>query len=169
MRTPPGERLGHEFRYQLAAGCLTPDDVVIDAACGSGYGAAILEARGSIFYYGIDRDLTDLECVETKTRRFIEADLQTWRPEFGFDVFIGFETIEHLDDYANYVTLAKRAQHIILLSTPIVPTTHENQYHLHDFEPGDLARLIEDDTWGCVQTVRQPAEVAEICLFMRRP
>jgi hypothetical protein len=30
---------GHEARYALAAGFLRPGDVVVDAACGIGYGA----------------------------------------------------------------------------------------------------------------------------------
>lgn len=162
--TPREARRGHEFRYRLAAGYLEPDDVVVDAACGSGYGKDILCRYDDVFYVGVDRDLSYVHA----DGQFITADLHTWTPTFGFDMFIGFETIEHLDNYQHYVDVAKRARRLILMSVPTVPTCHENPYHRHDFGPGDLAELIVNDAWECWQTVDQPSELSEICVFGRR-
>jgi cyclopropane fatty-acyl-phospholipid synthase-like methyltransferase len=46
---------GHRLRYHLAAGFLERSDVVLDAACGIGYGSDILTARGGVTYIGIDK------------------------------------------------------------------------------------------------------------------
>lgn len=128
-----GERLGadcfdaeqwqmHRHRYEFAARSVSGTDVVVDAACGIGYGRDILGGR----WIGVDREPPQLPNV-------LKADLCHWDPPFDFDVFVGLETIEHLDDYWPFVFAAKRARHTIVLSTPIIPTKHMNPYHLHDF------------------------------------
>jgi cyclopropane fatty-acyl-phospholipid synthase-like methyltransferase len=94
---------GHEARYCLAAGFLRPGDVVVDAACGIAYGASVMCAHGDVTYIGVDKDLSEVVIVEPSVVRLIEADLTTWRPEFDFDVAVGFETIEHLSDYSTYL------------------------------------------------------------------
>lgn len=146
---------GHRFRYRLAAGFA--EGTVLDAACGTGYGAEIL---GDVEYIGVDND-PSLEPT-------IAADLETWEPDFDFDVFVGFETIEHLSDYGPYVQAAKRARRWIVLSTPVVPTTHLNPFHRHNFAPGELASLICDEHWSYYQGILQPSELAEVCVFERR-
>src|SRR5215216_6131339 len=80
---------GHEARYALAAGFLRPGDVVVDAACGIGYGALVLDAHSDVTYYGVDRDTSIVAVEEHPRRRFIQADLQAWQPPFEFDVAVG--------------------------------------------------------------------------------
>ena len=58
--------------------------------------------------------------------RFIEADLVDWNPTFSFDVAVGFETIEHLPNYRNYVDILKRARRWIIVSAPVVATVGVN-------------------------------------------
>jgi len=154
-------REGHEFRYRLASGFVSSGDTVLDAACGTGYGAQFF--RGDVDYVGVDRDDSELAI----RHGFVKADLCTWQPEFEYDVFVSFETIEHLTDYSNLINMAKRAQRWVLMSTPIVPTKKSNPYHRHDFKPGDLQRLMVDDGWSHYQTVQQPSELAEISVFER--
>jgi Methyltransferase domain len=163
------QRDGHEFRYHLAAGLLRPGDIVLDAACGTGYGAPILAPHGSqVGYRGVD--LVDPAMLHTCRlhHSVIVADLTKWEPRFTFEVAVGFETIEHLPDYRHYVSILKRAHRWIVLSAPVVPTVGINPYHCHDFVPGDLALIIEDDDWRLFQTVQQPSEVSEISVFRRR-
>jgi Methyltransferase domain len=148
---------GHTFRYRLAAGFARPGDTVVDAACGSGYGAEFFEG---IEYVGVDND-PGLEPT-------IVANLGEWQPDFDFDVFVGFETLEHLPDYGAYVQAAKQAKRWIVLSTPVVPTTHLNPFHHHNFAPGELASIFIDDQWSYYQSVLQPSELSEICIFERR-
>lgn len=123
-------RESHEYRYRLAGGFTTDADVVLDAACGTGYGKNFLKGK----WIGVDRE--DL-CGN------VVADLNTWRPTFPFDVFVGFETIEHLYDPSAYVETAKRAG-LICLSTPIVPTVHRNAFHLRDYSKADIEALFSD-------------------------
>lgn len=161
-------REGHEFRYRLAAGFVRSKDVILDAACGTGYGADLVRRAAGSTYFGVDRDLQSEVDELPGVRTFIEADLTTWEPDFAYDVFVSFETIEHLDDYTNLVRLAKRAGRWILMSVPVVPTKHINPFHVHDFEPGDLCRLIGGVEWRHFQTVQQPSELSEISVFERR-
>jgi trans-aconitate methyltransferase len=167
--TPFNERMGHEFRYHMAAGFLELGDVVVDAACGIGYGADILCDRGGIKYIGVDKNANAaIPSNQPEDRRFIWADLLRWSPTDSYDVWVGFETIEHLTDYSYYISLAKRARKWILLSVPVIPTKHMNPYHLHDFESGELVHLIEDDNWFLYQALGQPSEFSEIYVFKRQ-
>ncbi len=162
--TPERERHGHEFRYRLAAGFCEPGDVVLDAACGAGYGFDLICAGRDVTYIGIDRDLCDVAPVHY----FLERDLETWETEFRFDLFVGFETIEHLEDCSAYVRAAKQARRWIVVSCPAVPTVGLNPYHRRDFAPGELPTLFADDDWEHYQTVNQPSELSEISVLRRR-
>lgn len=164
----PG-RYGHEFRYRLARGFTLPGDQVFDAACGVGYGSTLVAPHEShVSYLGVDIDTESVTGHVCPIHRFIEADLQIWKPYFPFDVGVSFETIEHLPDYQPLVATLKLARRWIIASVPTVQTTHTNPFHLHDFVPGDLAHLFVDDDWELFQTVSQPSEVAEISVFRRR-
>jgi len=164
--TPEGDRRGHEFRYRLAAGFCRSGDKILDAACGGGYGAALLAAGRPLQYNGVDRDLADVP--QPTQWAFWNADLENWEPDFDFDLFIGFETIEHLEDCSAYVRAAKRARRWIILSCPVVPTVGQNPYHRRDFEPGELPGLFVDDDWELYQSLSQPSELSEIYVLRRR-
>lgn len=159
---------GHQTRYRLAAGHLLWGDRVLDAACGTGYGSEILLSRGGVLYYGVDYKLKELIVDENPNRTFIESDLQKFTPTFDYEVFVGFETIEHLEDYSHYLNVAKMARRTMLFSVPVIPTVGINPWHLHDFEPGELVSIIEDDRWQCIQTLDQPSEFSEIYIFARK-
>lgn len=167
MRSDHPAPEGHRWRYHLAAGFLEPGDTIIDAACGIGYGAEIIQTRSSADYIGVDRDVS--ETTPLPGCQFIEADLRTWTSPVGFDVFAGFETLEHLTDYRHYVAHAKQARRWILVSVPVVPTTHLNPHHCHNFAPGAVAALFIDDRWRLWQSVLQPAELSEVYVFGRQP
>ena len=159
---------GHEARYALAAGFLRPGDVVVDAACGIGYGALILDAHGDVVYYGVDRDASIFDVDERRGRTFIEADLHSWQPAFDFDVAVGFETIEHLENYTVYLDWTRRARRYIVVSVPIVPTKHDNVFHFHDFERDDLVQLVTADLeWRLFQYFDQPWENSCVYVFAR--
>jgi len=141
------------------------DDDVVDAACGSGYGKELMGVHWAS-YYGFDKEPpTDIWEHEWQAE-----DLETWTvpPTIPIDVFVGFETIEHLRDYTAYLKVAKSARKWIIMSVPVVPTKHINPWHLHDFEPGQLQALLEDETWEHYQTVQQPSEFSEIVVMRRR-
>jgi hypothetical protein len=159
---------GHEARYALAAGFLRPGDVVVDAACGIGYGALLLDAHDDVTYYGVDRDTAIVAVKEHPRRTFIQADLQAWQPPFEFDVAVGFETIEHLENYQTYLEWVRRAKRYVIVSVPIVPSKHENVFHVHDFERDDVIQLVTaDDQWRLFQYFDQPWEHSCVYVFAR--
>jgi len=176
-------RYGHEFRYRLAAGFIERGDTVLDAACGTGYGYQVLRDLGSLGdYIGVDRlpkEEVEVPFSRTDLHRtiailvgmgveYLDEDLTTWFPSWDFDVFLGFETIEHLLNYRNYIDIAHQAGKWVILSTPVVPTLHLNPHHVHDFASGDLQKLFEDEEWEHYQTVQQPSELSEITILRRR-
>ena len=164
----PRKTAGHEARYALAAGFLRPGDVVVDAACGIGYGALILDAHDDVTYYGVDRDISIVAVDAHARRMFIEADLQAWQPPFEFDVAVGFETIEHLENYDVYLEWIRRSRRYIVVSVPIVPSKHVNVFHVHDFERDDIIQLITADAeWRLFQYFDQPWEHSCVYVFAR--
>ena len=124
-------RQSHEYRYQIIGKLTEPTDKIVDMACGTGYGRMFLKGK----YIGVDKE--DL-CQN------IVADLNTWTPDFDYDVAISFETIEHLKDYTQLVKNLKKAKRLIALSTPIVPTKHRNEYHLQDFTVEQVEEMFKE-------------------------
>ena len=128
----------HRYRYEVARKFTRKSDTVLDCACGNGYGREIL--RGA--WHGVDKIMPkDFRGV---TATFTEADLCTWVPPFDYDIFVGLETIEHLESIDAYVAAAKRAKLTIVISTPIIPTVHFNPFHVRDFTKDSLEALFDD-------------------------
>jgi len=121
----------HRYRYEFANRHVRDTDTVLDAACGIGYGRDILKGT----WIGVDK---------LPGSDVIEADLRTWAPDFDFDVFVGLETIEHIDPLGAYLAMANRAGRCIVISTPIIPTRHMNPHHVHDFTKESLEELFAE-------------------------
>jgi hypothetical protein len=129
----------HRWRYRWAARFTSGADVVLDAACGHGFARPFLNGH----WVGVDRLSLCGNLV---------ADLNTWQPDFDFDVFVGLETIEHLQDIESYVAAAKKARRTVVISTPVVPTAHSNEFHLRDFTAQQVIDLFSDGEWGMAAT-----------------
>ena len=118
---------GHVFRYLMASGFLRPGDVALDAACGIGYGCEILSHVPGARCVGVDREEhADFKLYGNGGVSFEVADLTSYDPKFGYDLFVGFETIEHLPELGHYIGIAKRARRWVILSAPVVPTAARN-------------------------------------------
>lgn len=130
----------HFYRYRWAAERLQPGDIVLDCACGTGYAQAFLP--DTCTWIGVDR-------LPPKHLSQISADLRAWDgwQRMRYDVAISLETIEHLDELDNLVALLKHARRSIVLSTPIVPTTHFNEFHVRDFTVDQIEELFVDEAW----------------------
>lgn len=155
---------GHIFRYIMAAG-LSEGQTVLDAACGTGYPYQFFPKDCT--YYGVDKSAKNLEHTFGDNGTFIEADLNTWQPDFNFDVFVSFETIEHIKNYKNLISAGKNASTWFICSVPVIPTKHMNPYHLHDFKPLEMQSIVQDEEWKLYDYVQQKTEFAEIYLFKR--
>jgi SAM-dependent methyltransferase len=149
--TPPGPLAIHETRYTFALPYCAGKRV-LDAACGVGYGTAILarEARECV---GLDLSADAIGYARTRYAapnvEFRVADLSDpGLPPDDFDVVVSFETIEHLPDrepYLRHVAATLRPDGVYLVSTPRVDVTvepPENPFHHVEYSAADFEALL---------------------------
>ena len=103
----------HLNRYFFAAQ-FTKEKIVLDAACGSGYGTAYLLRNGMASrVYGVDISEDAIGYARKKYGHnrisFICADVvnMPFSDNF-FDIVVSFETIEHLENHRQYLIECKR-------------------------------------------------------------
>jgi hypothetical protein len=157
------QHAGHVARYEYAARHVRHGETVNDIACGTGYGATLLTAG---HYRGYDRPgIPDLSFPGV----FHPADLDDpgWVPDVA-DVSVCFETLEHVRDPARLAAVIGAAsRRAIVVSVPVVPTTHLNPHHLHDFTVADIPPLF--DGFQVVDEWAQPEELSHVWLLEREP
>lgn len=149
---------GHVIRYVLAAAKIRPGDVVVDAACGLGYGTAVMSAlsHGGQFI-GVDIDETSIAYANAsyassdQSVSFHASDVthMAFLPDHSVDVLISFETIEHIADYDIFLREARRVLKPDGRFIGSVPNlwcdeTGEdpNPYHFHVFDWEKLNAVI---------------------------
>ncbi len=134
----------HEQRYQFFADRCRGLDV-LDAACGIGYGSAILARAGARSVTGIDIAPEAISYAqEHYARRGVEfVNTSAERLAYlgqTFDAAVSFETIEHLEDPAGFIREVRavlRPGGLFICSTPNrdfagKPADHINPYHLSE-------------------------------------
>lgn len=122
----------HVARYLLARGFIMPGETVVDAACGPGYGSALLaEVAGKVI--GIDKaDTWDLQWFRDNIS-FVIADLEKDIPVKECDAWVSIETIEHLADPELYLSkVTAVTKRVMVFSSPNKETKHLHEYHLSD-------------------------------------
>jgi SAM-dependent methyltransferase len=156
---PPWIRYQHEARYAWAAQQFCRSGVVLDCASASAYGAVALLAGGA----------GQVVAVDIAVEAFASEGASYRRPRLGmttadatqlpfadetFDVFISFETIEHVDDDAAYVREARRVVKrggVFVCSTPNRRMTNPgttiadhpfNPFHVREYTAGELGRAV---------------------------
>lgn len=133
----------HLARYLMAAQ-LAPGRTVLDAACGEGYGTAILLRAGATACVGVDVDQATVE--RARTSHGIDArhgDLNELPFASGeFELVVSFETIEHVARPDRALDELKRVtaeNGLLLISTPNANEYIEpNPFHLREFELGEF-------------------------------
>src|SRR6266566_3568981 len=137
----------HLARYAFAAR-LSRRKQVLDAGCGAGYGSAEL-ARTAASVLGIDRSAEAIAFARAEypapNLRFEEGDCCALPvPNESIDLVVGFEVIEHLEDWRGFLREARRALNAsgqFIVSTPNKLYYSEsrrragpNPFHVHEFE-----------------------------------
>jgi len=144
----------HYHRYAFAQP-LVAGKRVLDAACGEGYGSALL-ARTAASVLGLD--IADTAVAHARERygdrpnlRFAQADVTRLALEPGsVDVVVSFETLEHveaqeslIDGFADALT----DEGLLLISSPDKATYSEaagfrNEYHVRELYRDELVALL---------------------------
>ena len=115
----------HLHRYQLACQ-YAEGKLVLDAACGAGYGSKMLQQAGAKLVLGVDISEDSLQNARkvygAENVDFIYGDVNRLGFEdASFDVVVSFETIEHIEHGVNWIKESARVlkdEGLFLVSTP---------------------------------------------------
>lgn len=153
----------HWERYLFAARRVR-GDVVVDCACGSGYGSALLRRECGALAIGMDIDATAVHWAQTHYRSgavFVAAGLSWPLKTATIDTVVSLETLEHLteSESSQFVSECARVlkpDGLLIMSTPLNNTESRfapaNRYHLREyswdeFEDCVSRHLIVAERW----------------------
>jgi ubiquinone/menaquinone biosynthesis C-methylase UbiE len=150
----------HEARYQWAA-TLAAGKAVVDVACGTGYGAPRLLKSGASSVHGYDLDEASIDEARRihgwSGAHFDVADgTEIPAEDDTFDLYLSFETIEHVPDDRAYLAEAARILKPggkLLCSTPNRNVTNPgtritdqpyNPFHVREYTRPELHELLSE-------------------------
>ncbi len=143
----------HWHRYAWAARWVAGKRV-LDAACGEGYGSALL-AGSAAQVTGVDVSRASIEHARSRYGadhlHFIQADcLQMPLDDASYDIVVSFETLEHLADHAALLREFRRVlapQGFLVISSPDRKTYsdasgHGNPFHVRELYRDEFETLL---------------------------
>lgn len=147
----------HLHRYFEAKKYIKAKDIVLDLACGSGYGTDILSQTDDTEVYGGDIQPEVISyCKEAwagnRSLHFEVMDATGLRfDDHFFDKIVSLETIEHLTAYEKMVSEFSRvlkADGTVIISTPNIKISSpdgivRNPYHTQEFTYDELENILK--------------------------
>lgn len=141
----------HINRYYFASK-FCKNKIILDVACGSGYGSYYL-SQSALRVVGGDISKDALEYPKKNYRsrnlQFLQLDAHNlpFKDE-TFDVIVSFETIEHLENYYKFLYECKRVLKnggLIICSTPNREVFGNiNPHHVHEFTPDEFQTTLQE-------------------------
>jgi 2-polyprenyl-3-methyl-5-hydroxy-6-metoxy-1,4-benzoquinol methylase len=138
----------HIARYEFALGQISEGGLVVDAACGSGFGSQML-ARRARHVVGLDVSESAVNYAArnhwSSQLSYLRADLTRGLPlqSASVDHIVSFETIEHVPNperlVSEYARVLKRGGQLIL-STPDRVVYSELSGYSNPFHRAELSR-----------------------------
>jgi 2-polyprenyl-3-methyl-5-hydroxy-6-metoxy-1,4-benzoquinol methylase len=146
----------HLLRYHAVAS-MVAGKRVLDAACGEGYGSAILaDSAGEVV--GLDLSVEVIMQARVTYGQYSNLTFASGSvtkipfPDATFDTVVSFETIEHIDAEAQRFFLSEvhrvlRPEGLLIISTPNRVNYSErpgyhNEFHVHELAPGEFQKTL---------------------------
>jgi len=147
----------HIHRYAFALN-FCKDKIVLDLACGVGYGSYYLLKNGAKSVIGVDisRDAITYaksHYIHPKIEFIVGDATKLPFSDNSFDVIVSFETIEHVKGYEKYLLECKRIlkrRGIFICSSPNKRLssprgTSSNPYHLQEFYLEEFCEMMNEN------------------------
>ncbi len=142
----------HIVRYESVSP-FVKDKVVLDIASGSGYGTAkIAEVAAQVIGVDVDADAIAYAKQEYggKNINFLQGDgIKIPLDNDAVDVVVSFETIEHIEDYKQFLQEIKRVLKsggtLIISSPNDLESPEGNHFHVHEFNFKELHNLLKKE------------------------
>jgi ubiquinone/menaquinone biosynthesis C-methylase UbiE len=143
----------HVSRYEYVTKYISGKKI-LDIACGSGYGSALLINHGALRVTGIDISEEALRYAKDHYRykglEYLQGNAENIKIDGPIDTVVSFETIEHLQNPDLFLKeiarlLAKDGQFIA--STPVrslgtIKTQPANPHHLREWSEEEFKELL---------------------------
>jgi len=140
----------HIERYKLASR-FVKNSIVLDAACGTGFGSQMMLEGGAKSVIGIDiNEAALMYAKEAYDAEFLNMDVTDMKfDDNTFDVVVSFSTIEHLKNWKLFIESIKR----ILKPSGILIISVSNhkislskyKYHLTNFKKDEFIKLMKSN------------------------
>ncbi len=137
---------------------------VLDAACGSGYGTALM-ATAAESVVGIDISAETIayaqsKYAEPKNASYVEASIAELPfKDHSFDVIVSFETIEHVteelqDSFLKEIKRCLKEDGMLIMSSPDKRTYtdltgHINEFHIKEFYVDEFESFLKREFKYC--------------------
>jgi 2-polyprenyl-3-methyl-5-hydroxy-6-metoxy-1,4-benzoquinol methylase len=163
----------HLHRYAIAKDLITPEDLVLDIACGEGYGCSLM-AKKAKTVFGVD---ISEKTVEHAIRKYTTANCNfkigsvTDIPFDNqlFDVVSSFETIEHIAEHEKMMQEVNRVMKpngLFIVSSPDkmnyadIPN-YKNPFHVKELYKNEFIELVSR-YFTHIQVLSQNASLSSI-------
>lgn len=142
----------HRLRYQFAKEFIEEEDIVLDIACGCGYGSKIISEKNPTLIIGIEADFKAIKYArkyfQSPQIKYIRGSINKLSDiEHRFSKIICFETIEHIENDKAFIT--SLINHLcdnglLLLSSPNRKNNplENHNYHIRHYTEEDLGNLL---------------------------
>jgi hypothetical protein len=140
----------HIQRYEWASRYIK-NKKVANAACGTNYGADILERVGNaVTGFDISEEALSI-ARRDELLPVVLGDIEA-NPMEGFEALVSLETLEHLNDPFDWLRELASSVKQLVASVPIIPTMHVNPYHKHDFTVESFLEGLASTGWTVRET-----------------
>lgn len=168
--TVSGIRRDHVARYAFAAKQLAPGSMVIDFACGVGYGCRILADAGHrALGFDIEQEALAYAEMHYAHKSVVVRNADGNAPDIAgygeHDAAVCFETIEHLRDPLPLLKALHKAAPMLIASVPnesVFPHGGQVKFHYRHYTRAQFQALLEAAGYGVTAWYGQAGPESEV-------